>query len=172
MRSSLRTTLRSAASIGRRQFSTAPSPREIELLQQVSRLETRVNELQSQLPSQISPAKITDWENLGFGIVPTNGHTRYVWSSVTNSWDAGRFISDPFVPLHIHAAVLHYGMTLFEGCKAFRCKDGKIRVCNLDENSARMNTGADRLVMPQVPTSMFNEAVDWAVRHRTRALRP
>ena len=49
---------------------------------------------------------------------------------------------EPYINMHIHAGVLHYGMTLFEGCKAFRCKDGKVRVCNLDENSARMNTGA------------------------------
>jgi len=165
MRSSLRSSLRLAAGRASRQLSTeAPSPRELQLLQQVSRLENRVHELQSALPARIEPAKITDWENIGFGIVPTNGHTRYMWSSVTSSWDAGRFLPDPFVPLHIHAAVLHYGMTLFEGCKAFRCKDGKIRVCNLNENSARMNTGADRLVLPRVPQSMFNEGVDWAVR--------
>jgi len=68
--------------------------------------------------------------------------------------------------------VLHYGMCLFEGCKAFRTKEGKVRVCNLDENSARMNTGADRLVLPQVPRSMFNDAVDWAVRANAEYVPP
>ncbi|KAL1508489.1 hypothetical protein AB1Y20_004590 [Prymnesium parvum] len=169
---SLRSTLRSAAPLGRRWCSEAPSPREMQLLQQVSRLENRVHELQNALPPHVKPAKVENWEDLGFGIVPTNGHTRYTWSGVTNAWDAGRFISDPFVPLHIHAAVLHYGMTLFEGCKAFRCKDGRIRVCNLNENSARMNTGADRLVLPRVPVSMFNEAVDWAVRANAEYVPP
>ena len=148
----------------RRSMSDSVSPRELELLQQVSRLEARCSELQLQLPTHVPPTPITKWEELTFGIQPTNGHVRHVWSSVTNSWDAGRFITDPYVNLHIHAGVLHYGMTLFEGCKAFRCKDGKVRVCNLDENSARMNTGAKRLVMPPVPKQMFNDAVDWAVR--------
>lgn len=74
--------------------------------------------------------------------------------------------------MHIHAGVLHYGMTLFEGCKAFRCRDGKVRVCNLDENSARMNTGAARLVMPDVPKQMFNDAVDWAVRNNAEFVPP
>lgn len=87
------------------------------------------------------PARITDWDNLGFGITPTNGHVRHTWSAKTSSWDAGRFITDPYVNLHVHAGVLHYGMTLFEGCKAFRCKDGKIRVCNLEANAARLKRG-------------------------------
>ena len=144
--------------------SDAAGEREVELLRQVSRLEARVAEVESMLPPRVRAERITDWENLMFGIVPTNGHVRHVWSSVTSAWDHGRFIADPWVNMHIHAGVLHYGMTLFEGCKAFRCKDGKVRVCNLNENSARMNTGAARLVMPPVPQKMFNDAVDWAVR--------
>jgi branched-chain amino acid aminotransferase len=79
---------------------------------------------------------------------------------------------DPYINLHVHAGVLHYGMTLFEGCKAFRCKDGSVRVCNLNENSARMNTGAKRLVMPQVPKQMFNDAIDWAVRANSEFVPP
>ena len=113
--------------------------------------------------SKKRPERITNWEELTFGIQETNGHVKHVWRSSTQSWDAGRFIPDPYVNLHVHAGVLHYGMTLFEGCKAFRCKDGKIRVCNLNENSARMNTGAQRLVMAPVPQKMFNDAIDWAV---------
>ena len=151
---------------------TVPSQREVDLLQQVSRLEARCSELELLLPTRKQPAPITKWEDLTFGIVPTNGHVRHVWSSKTNSWDAGRLISDPFVNLHIHAGVLHYGMTLFEGCKAFRCADGKVRVCNLNENSARMNTGAKRLVMPSVPEQMFNDAIDWAVRANAEFVPP
>jgi len=149
-----------------------PSESELRLLQQVSRLEERVHALEAELPERVKPARITDWNNLGFGIMPTNGHVRYTWSPVTQSWDAGRFISDPYVQLHIHAGVLHYGMGLFEGCKAFRCADGKIRVCNLNENSARMNSGAARLVMAPVAESMFNEAVDWAVRANAEYVPP
>ena len=148
------------------------SANEMALLQQVSRLEARVHQLEATLPARVSPRKITDWENLGFGITPTNGHVRYRWSSKTSSWDAGEFVADPFVTMHVHAAVLHYGMTLFEGCKAFRCKDGKISVCNLPENSGRLNDGANRLVMAPVPKSMFLEAVEWAVRTNAEFVPP
>ncbi|KOO21931.1 branched-chain amino acid aminotransferase [Chrysochromulina tobinii] len=152
--------------------ATSVSPRELELLLQVSRLEGKLAEAEAHLPPRTEPARITNWEELAFGILPTNGHVRHTWSSKTSSWDAGRFIRDPYMNMHIHAGVLHYGMTLFEGCKAFRCADGRIRVCNLDENSARMNTGAARLVMAPVPKKMFNKAIDWAVRANAEFVPP
>ena len=152
--------------------ATSVSPRELELLLQVSRLEGKLAEAEAHLPPRTEPARITNWEELAFGILPTNGHVRHTWSSKTSSWDAGRFIRDPYMSMHIHAGVLHYGMTLFEGCKAFRCADGRIRVCNLDENSARMNTGAARLVMAPVPKKMFNKAIDWAVRANAEFVPP
>lgn len=148
------------------------SARELQLLQQVSRLEGKLAAAEEHIPPRQQVKPIGNWEDLTFGIVPTNGHVRHVWSSKTNSWDAGRFIADPYVNMHIHAGVLHYGMTLFEGCKAFRSSDGKVRVCNLNENSARMNAGASRLVMPPVPQKMFNDAVDWAVRANAEFVPP
>ena len=174
LRRSCSSVLRRTGQAARRLSTTADpaSQRELDLLRQVSRLEGRINELQLQLPPRVQPAKINDWSNLGFGITPTNGHVRYTWSQKTSSWDSGQFIADPFVNLHIHAGVLHYGITLFEGCKAFRCSDGKIRVCNLGANSARMNMGAERLVMPEVPRSLFEEAVHWAVRSNAEYVPP
>jgi len=158
----------------RRSLSTmdSASARELDLLRQVSRLEGKVSALEAQLPQRVMPAKITDWENLGFGITPTNGHVRFTWTQKTQSWDAGQFVADPFVNLHIHAGVLHYGITLFEGCKAFRTVDNKVTVCNLKANSKRMNAGADRLVMPEVPQSLFEEAVHWAVRANAEYVPP
>tara|TARA_B110001452_G_scaffold248062_1_gene234538 strand:- start:1208 stop:2398 length:1191 start_codon:yes stop_codon:yes gene_type:complete len=174
LRRSCSSVLRRTGQAARRLSTTSDpaSQRELDLLRQVSRLDARINELQLQLPPRVQPAKINDWSNLGFGITPTNGHVRYTWSQKTSSWDSGQFITDPFVNLHIHAGVLHYGITLFEGCKAFRCSDGKIRVCNLGANSARMNMGAERLVMPEVPRSLFEEAVHWAVRSNAEYVPP
>ena len=144
----------------------------LRLLEQVSRLEARVHELEKLRPPKVQPAKITNWEDLGFGITPTNGHVKYTWSAKTSSWDGGKFVTDPYTTLHIHAGVLHYGLTLFEGCKAFRCKDGKVRVCNIGENADRMRKGANRLVMAPVPRSLFQEAVDWAVRANAEYVPP
>mmetsp|Transcript_29806 Transcript_29806/g.91461 ORF Transcript_29806/g.91461 Transcript_29806/m.91461 type:complete len:285 (+) Transcript_29806:190-1044(+) len=63
-------------------------------------------------------------------------------------------------------------MTLFEGCKAFRCKDGKVRVCNLEANAERLRNGANRLVMAPVPTKVFIEAIHWAVRANAEYVPP
>lgn len=54
---------------------------------------------------------------------------------------------DPYINLHITSNALHYGQAIFEGLKAFHCKDGRVRVFASDENSIRLNKGADRMVI-------------------------
>ena len=59
--------------------STPPTPNEVALMQQISRLEQRNSELEEMLPqSRERPVRITDWEGLTFGIQRTNGHVRHV----------------------------------------------------------------------------------------------
>src|SRR5689334_20795713 len=53
----------------------------------------------------------------------------------------------PF-PLDPATAVLHYGQSLFEGLKAFRGTDGKIRLFRPDKHVARLNRTAERMVIP------------------------
>ena len=40
--------------------------------------------------------------------------------------------------MHMAATCLHYGQEAFEGLKAFRGKDGKVRIFRLEENAARL----------------------------------
>jgi branched-chain amino acid aminotransferase len=53
----------------------------------------------------------------------------------------------PF-PLDPATAVLHYGQSLFEGLKAFRGRDGKIRLFRPDKHVARLNRTAERMCIP------------------------
>eukprot|EP00308_Calcidiscus_leptoporus_P025314 CAMPEP_0119377462 /NCGR_PEP_ID=MMETSP1334-20130426/45073_1 /TAXON_ID=127549 /ORGANISM="Calcidiscus leptoporus, Strain RCC1130" /LENGTH=321 /DNA_ID=CAMNT_0007396399 /DNA_START=70 /DNA_END=1035 /DNA_ORIENTATION=- len=87
---------------------------------------------------------------------------RYNWTG--SAWDAGELTTDFHVNIHGLSNVLHYGQGLFEGLKAFHCKDGKVRIFNSSANAARMQSGSRRLAMPEVPTALFNEAVDRVVR--------
>ena len=48
--------------------------------------------------------------------------------------------------------------------KAYRTKDGSIQLFRPDKNAERLQRTADRLLMPQVPTEMFVEAVKQVVR--------
>jgi len=68
------------------------------------------------------------------------------------------------VTLHIAATTFHYGQEAFEGLKAFRGKDGKIRVFRMEENAKRMQHSSQGIMMAEVPTSLFTEAVRKAVK--------
>lgn len=47
----------------------------------------------------------------------------------------------------------------FEGLKAFRGKDGRIRVFRPQENAKRMNRSADMASMPEIPEHIFLEGI-------------
>jgi branched-chain amino acid aminotransferase len=67
----------------------------------------------------------------------------------------------PFGDLQISpaAAGVHYGQALFDGLKAFRGADGKLRIFRLDRHAARMAEGARRLCMPSVEVEMMKQAI-------------
>lgn len=110
------------------------------------------------------------WGNLGFSIRTLNGHVRYTWED--GAWDQGVFVPSPYQLIHINSGALHYGVSVFEGLKAFACKDGKIRVMNPKLNARRMQKGAGALLMPEVPEQMFVNAVKEAVRRNREFVPP
>ena len=59
---------------------------------------------------------------------------------------------------------LHYGQEAFEGLKAYRCPDGKVRVFRPEENAARLQSTCRGIVMPELPTDLFVEMVEKVVR--------
>ena len=62
------------------------------------------------------------------------------------------------------ATSLHYGQEAFEGLKAYRCPDGHVRVFRVDENAARLQSTCRGILMPEVPTELFEEMVFKVVR--------
>jgi branched-chain amino acid aminotransferase len=85
-------------------------------------------------------------------------------------WVAGRGWHEPRVvpygPLSLDpaAAVLHYGQAMFEGLKAFRGRDGKVRLFRIDHHCRRMQAGAPRLCLPPVEAELMRAAVLELVR--------
>lgn len=75
------------------------------------------------------------------------------YTHMNGSWDMGQFVPAPYILLHINSGALHYGVSCFEGLKAFACKDGMIRMMNPALNAGRMQKGAIKLRMPEVPAS-------------------
>ena len=70
------------------------------------------------------------------------------------------------------ATCLHYGQEAFEGLKAYRCPDGKVRVFRVEENANRLQATCRGLVMPEVPTELFVEMVKKVVRLNERFIPP
>ena len=83
-----------------------------------------------------------DWNNLGFKYRDTAGHMEYVWKD--GAWDAGTFVEEPWLKMHIAAACLHYGQECFEGLKVFRQKDGRVVAFRPEANAERMQRTATR----------------------------
>lgn len=114
--------------------------------------------------------KNLDWKSLGFAYRETNCHVIYRWQD--GKWDEGQIQSEPYLHLHIAATALHYGQSAFEGLKAYRHKNGGVCVFRPDDNARRMQRTARRALMPEVPESMFWNAIQRVVKENLDYLPP
>mgnify|MGYP000529171988 CR=1 FL=1 len=92
-----------------------------------------------------------DWSNIGFGYRRTDANVRCVYKD--GAWGEVQVCTDENITLHMAATCLHYGQDAFEGLKAFRGVDGKVRLFRPDENAKRMINSANRLCLP-APTAV------------------
>ena len=99
----------------------------------------------------------TDWSTLGFGYHKTNYNVRCYYRD--GKWGEIETCSEETIPLHMAATCLHYGQEAFEGLKAYRCPDGKVRVFRMDENAKRLQSTCQGILMPEVSTELFCEMV-------------
>lgn len=106
--------------------------------------------------------KDIDWKSLTFGYLRTDYNVRCYYRD--GKWGEVEVCSDEYLKLHMAATCLHYGQEAFEGLKAYRCPDGKVRIFRAEENAARLQNTARGIVMPEVPTELFVDMVNKVVR--------
>jgi len=111
-----------------------------------------------------------DWKNLPFGYVKTDYNVRTYYRD--GKWGELEISSSEYINIHIAATALHYGQEAFEGLKAFRGKDNKIRVFRPIENAKRMQSTARGIMMAEVPDNIFIEAVNKAIKLNERFVPP
>ena len=111
-----------------------------------------------------------DWKNLPFGYLKTDYNVRCYYRN--DSWGKLEISSSEYIVMHIAATCLHYGQEAFEGLKAFRGKDNKIRVFRWRDNAKRMHDTANGIKMATVPEDLFGEAVKKAIRLNEHYLPP
>jgi branched-chain amino acid aminotransferase len=111
-----------------------------------------------------------DWKNLGFGYLKTDWNVRSRWKS--GSWSPIEATQDEYLNLHIASTCLHYGQEAFEGLKAFRGADGRVRIFRLEENAKRMIRTANYTMMAEPTLELFREACLEAVWLNERFIPP
>lgn len=111
-----------------------------------------------------------DWGKLPFGYVKTDFNIRSYYKN--GKWSDLEISQDESIPIHIAATALHYGQQAFEGLKAYRGKDGKVRLFRWSENAKRLQHSARGLFMPEVPLELFHEAITKAVKMNERFIPP
>ena len=102
-----------------------------------------------------------DWKNLKFGYIPTNYNVRCCYRN--GKWGEIEVSSETTLNIHMAATCLHYGQEAFEGLKAHGCKDGKVRIFRMKANAERLQSTCRGIMMPEVPTELFEEMVTKAV---------
>lgn len=111
-----------------------------------------------------------DWGTLPFGYVKTDYNVRCLYSN--GKWGPIEVSDSETINIHMAATSLHYGQEIFEGAKAFRGVDGKIRIFRLEENARRMAASARGLLMEPVPEDLFCKMCIEAVKLNERFIPP
>jgi branched-chain amino acid aminotransferase len=87
-------------------------------------------------------------------------------------WSEPEIESSEMISLHMAATCLHYGQEAFEGLKAFRGKDGKVRIFRMRDNALRLQSSCRGIMMAEVPVELFEEMVLTAVKKNLRFVPP
>ncbi len=124
-------------------------------------------EITKRIKKQQDLKPLPDEDNLGFGIHFTD-HMFKMNYSEKEGWHLPQIV--PYGDFHLDpaAVVLHYGQAIFEGLKAYKGKDGKIRLFRPMENAKRLNKSAWRMCMPQVDENDFLQAIKELVSVESR----
>ena len=71
-----------------------------------------------------------------------------------DGWHDARIV--PYGPMSLSPAakVLHYGLEIFEGHKAYRQRNNEVALFRPDLNAKRFNRSAERMAMPTVPEAL------------------
>lgn len=111
-----------------------------------------------------------DWKNLPFGYLKTDYNVRCYFRN--GEWGELELSSSESIEIHMAATCLHYGQEAFEGMKAFRGKDGKVRVFRWEENAKRMQKSAEGILMQVVPLELFKKAMELAIKKNMHFVPP
>jgi branched-chain amino acid aminotransferase len=111
-----------------------------------------------------------NWSDLTFGYMKTDYNVRIYYKN--GKWGDLEISDSEQIGLHMASTCLHYGQEAFEGLKAFKGKDGKIRIFRMRENALRMQASSRGIKMAELSVELFEKAVLEVVRKNKRFVPP
>jgi len=111
-----------------------------------------------------------DWSNISFGYIKTDVNVRSYYKD--GKWSDPELETSEYLNLHMAATALHYGQEAFEGLKAFKGKDGKVRIFRMRENALRLQSSCNGIMMAELPVEFFEKMVIMAVEQNIRFVPP
>ena len=111
-----------------------------------------------------------DWTKLGFGYRKTN--TILSCSYKDGQWGPVESHTDDNLSINAFAGALHYSIECFEGLKAFRGADGKVRLFRPEENAKRLQRSANYIGIAAPSVERFIEMCIRVVKENIDFLPP
>ncbi|HCC70442.1 MAG TPA: branched chain amino acid aminotransferase [Bacteroidales bacterium] len=111
-----------------------------------------------------------NWKDLSFGYIKTDYNVRTYYKD--GKWSEPEVTDSEYLNIHIAATALHYGQEAFEGMKAYRGKDNKIRLFRWKENARRLINSARGVIMAEVPEELFRDEIFKAVKLNEKYVPP
>ena len=111
-----------------------------------------------------------DWSKLTFSYTKTN--TILTTTFRNGEWSPVESHTDDYMKVSAYCGAFHYAIECFEGLKAFRGKDGKVRLFRPEENALRLRRSAEYLGIEAPSVEMFVELCKRAIRENIDFLPP
>ncbi|MTI22196.1 branched-chain amino acid aminotransferase [Fulvivirga sp. RKSG066] len=110
--------------------------------------------------NKVAESKISsiDFHNIQFGKVYSDH--MFTVDFMGGEWKNPRI--DPYEMMKISPAspALHYGISIFEGLKAYKHENGDIVMFRPDKNLERLNISAERMCMPLLPEDLYFDGLN------------
>ena len=111
-----------------------------------------------------------DWSKLTFSYTKTNTILKAEYKD--GAWTPVASLTEDYLHFSAYAGALHYAIECFEGLKAFRGKDGRIRMFRPEENAKRLQRSAAYLGIAAPSTELFIEMCERCIKENEEFLPP
>ena len=111
-----------------------------------------------------------DWSKLTFSYTKTNTILKTEYKNC--AWTPIASLTEDYLHFSAYAGALHYAIECFEGLKAFRGKDGRIRMFRPEENAKRLQRSAKYLGIAAPSTELFIEMCERCIKENEDFLPP